>query len=199
MSLTPFRPDYETKVALKARTEARKNLATAEDLNELLVGVQALYDASGWEAYSDGQYTELNKRSLTADAAANITIDGATSQTDQAPAIAGHTPFWEGNLIRSNNDGATLSVRLNFSASIASNDGYISYTVFIGPSFDIPITSGLLLFPKGANVTQEFSEVIKLFSRATFVATGARIVFTPSANALLWNQNIFIESKFSGR
>jgi hypothetical protein len=193
------RPDFEAKEALKARTEPRKNLATAEDLNELLAGVQYLFDSLGWENYADGQYTAANKRTLAAGVPAQITIDGAVVINTHAPVIPTHLPFWSNNLIQSTQIGATYEARLNFVASTTSNDGYISYAVFIGPLYDIRINSGQLLFPKGINQEHDFTIKLKLFSLDTFLPSGAKIVFTPSHTSSIWNQLIFIEKGFNGR
>lgn len=191
------RPDFELKEGLIARPEPRKNLATAADINDLLIGVQFLYDSLGWERYFDRQYTEANKRELTAGQPSILTIDGATSILTQAPVVEGHIPFWQANKLRSPRVGNFYTARLDFTASIASNDGYAESYIDFGGTRDI--ASDTLIFPKGANVAHPFGVYFDYYTLETFVANGGQIVIRPSHTLQIWDISILIQQTFNGR
>jgi hypothetical protein len=156
------------------------------------------WDVLGWERYFDGQYTEANKRTLTASQDNSITINGATTLLTQSPINEGHLPFWSANKIKPSHLGDSFLIRFDFDASINNNDGRMEFSVDVGGTVGKAVNN-TFVFPKGNGVPHKFSMVTTLYSLATFITNGGTIKINPSHTMLIWNQSIYIEKTFHGR
>jgi hypothetical protein len=160
--------------------------------------LEGLTTQLGWERYSDATNTEFNKQSLTALVDNIITIDGANTILSQRPQLDPVSPMFSANKIRSIANGDTYDIRIDFKASISNVDGYFELFLDINGLVGAINTSNYR-FPKGANTTQLFSILLKVYALDTFLLNGANILITPSHTMLIWDKSVFIERTYAAR
>lgn len=132
-------------------------------------------DWSGWAQYGDSQYTSASPLVITQGNTQVIDIDGL-GNTVKSQLPVGVTDFYDTGLskITPVNEGDGYNFSLEFKAQTTSNSGYATVFVDIGGSF-VRLFPRAVLFPKGANNTEEFYFTSQFYTLNTFLANGGLI------------------------
>lgn len=132
-------------------------------------------DWSGWAQYGDSQYTSASPLVITQGNTQVIDIDGL-GNTVKSQLPVGVLDFYDTGLskITPVNEGDGYNFSLEFKAQTTSNSGYATVFVDIGGSF-VRLFPRAVLFPKGANNTEEFYFTSQFYTLNTFLANGGLI------------------------
>lgn len=182
---------FSNKSDLIVNSANEVNKVTASNLNEIKASVNSIYDTQGWIRYQDTVNNSANKQTLTASIDNTITIVDADPIDQYKPAIIGSSQLWTGNKITPYAIGDNYIVRLDFSASINTLQGYFDIKVdidgLIGNVFNAVQT-----FPKGSNEDHKFSYTFLIYTLETFITNGGEIFINPSNTMLIWDKSILI-------
>lgn len=189
---------FDTKISSVSNPLPDVNKVTADDLNEIKLSVNDLYDDVGVVVYVDTVNDVDNKQTLTAMIDNNLTIVDADPDRTQAPAALGLAELWTGNKITPIASGDSYIIRLDFSAEIANLDGYFDLKLDInGAIGDILVRTQR--FPKGANTEHQFSSTNYIFVRDTFFANGGNLQINPSHTKLIWDKVVTIHRIYAAQ
>lgn len=186
-------------MALILRQTKGSKLTIAE-MDGNLTYLEGLTKQLGWVRYFDETHTVLSPQTLTALQDNQITIDGASSITDQAPIVTGSNPLWSisDNEIKPIAESDSYDLRLDFKAKITNNDGWFEISIDVGGSIG-KIVINTFLFPKGANQEHNFSISQKIYALDTFLANGGKVIIEPSHTMQIYDKSIYIERTHAGR
>jgi hypothetical protein len=182
---------YEDKESILSKPEPRKNLATAQDFNEIKEKHNGFIDSFGWVEFKDTQHTQSNRQNLTALQDNKITINAGATILSQKP--TGGEGLWDAanNKITPINLGDAYNVRIDFKAAIASNDGWFEFSVNIGGAIGVALAE-LKVFPKGTGVIHNFSIDFPIYTLATFVQNGGELIINPSHTMTIFDKRIIL-------
>jgi hypothetical protein len=189
---------YENKRSIIPRVLPKKSVISDSDLNEIKEKHNAFIDSFGWVEFKDTQHTEANRQNLTALESNKITINAGSTILTQKP--TGGENLWDAvnNKIRPINLGDAYNVRIDFKATIASNDGYFDFALNIGGAIGNAVAE-LKVFPKGMGVIHNFSLDFPIYTLNTFVENGGELILNPSHAMTIFDKRIIIFKIGQGR
>lgn len=171
---------FADKVSLREVAVAIINKITAANINEIKASVNALYDATGWATYEDGQYTSGSPFTVAQGVTSALPNDADTVTDSQLP--AGWTPYSAG-VINGEDLGDLLLIDVHFTASSSANDG----------AFDVILDNGheqrkTIVFRRNAVTNVHFCTSFVLPVDAAVMADGATLsVESISGNTSIWD------------
>jgi hypothetical protein len=189
---------YTDKVSIVSNPNPLPNKVTSNDLNEIKTSVNALYDVTGHIVYTDEVNDTNNKQVLTANISNVITIVDTDPDKSQSPLALGNGDLWVGNKITPIAEGDGYVLRIDFVGSISNVDGHFDLKIDIDGLIGV-ILSSSEVFPKGANIAQDFSRTYVIYIRDTFKLNGGNIIIVPSHTMNIWNKTIVLNRIHAGR
>lgn len=159
----------------------------------------------GWAYYQDGTYTSGSPLSVN-NALVQLLIDGLGTDTEkgQLPVNASGNPIELWNTLTDKitpiNAGDAYDLRLDFKASTATPSTYMDLKLDIGTGTPVNIVTRTLQFPKGTGTTHSFSVGFPIFSLATFIANGGKLMLDTTglgANVSVWDLGLFIKRDYA--
>jgi hypothetical protein len=182
---------YENKVATRTSSLPARNTVRDVDLNEIKEKHNSYLNSLGWVDYRDTLNTESNRQNLTAGSDQKITINAGTSLLSYAPTDG--EGLWDSvnNKIQPINLGDAYNIRIDFKATISSNDGYFEFALIVGGTIGKAFGE-MKVFPKGFNVIHNFSIDFPVYALDTFLTNGGEIVINPSHTMTLFDKRIII-------
>jgi hypothetical protein len=182
---------YENKEGLKVVDLPHKNQVRDADLNEIKEKHNSYLNSLGWVDYRDTINTESNRQNLTAGSDQKITINAGTSVLSYAPTDG--EGLWDSvnNKIQPINIGDAYVIRVDFKATISSNDGYFEFGLIVGGTIGRAFGE-MKVFPKGLNVIHNFSIDFPVYALDTFLPNGGEIVINPSHTMTIFDKRIII-------
>lgn len=150
---------------------------------------------SGWELYTDGQYTSGSPLVVTAGTSAALTNDSSSKIQTYAP-IDGSLYDSVSNRITPNTLGSEVTARITFRASGSINNAGFSVSADISEAGDgsITVASVPVRMLRGQNTTALYTVTLDMFALDTFIANGARLrVTAEDGNITLYDISFFIK------
>lgn len=168
---------------------------TQESVEEVIDQVEG----KGWAVYFDDTYTAGSPLSIAEGVTSNIECDGAKSTTVTSELPDGVAALWDttNNKVISYGVGNAFDVRVAFKAKNTNLTGVFDVLFDIGNPTGTIIAARTYAFPKGQNTEVQFSIGIPLFSMATFVANGCKVLLNSITGVTtIYDISVFIKQDY---
>jgi hypothetical protein len=195
-----------------------QDLSEATDVNRATTAIEVETDAPasrkmsirnamgmGWAYYEDGTYTSGSPLSVN-NALVQLLIDGlgANTEKDQLPVNSSGSAIELWNTLTDKitpiNVGDAYDLRLDFQASTATPSTYMDLKLDIGTGTPNNIVTRTLTFPKGTGTAHSFSVGFPIFTLATFLSNGGKLMLDTTglgANVSVWDIGLFIKRDYA--
>ena len=180
------------RIAVVAR-ECSQNNKINEIIDQLNINTNETPQWTGWAAYADTQYTELAPFSVANGTTVRVPNNAGTTIVDQLP--VGISALYDGTKITPVSDGDAYDLRVSFTARSNNNAGSFLISVDISPNGDGTniVTSIPVKELKGVGQWQLYTVALPIFTRATFLANGGKVLVTPVVGGLdIYGMSFFI-------
>jgi hypothetical protein len=152
----------------------------------------------GWTNHAESINIVSNKLAIVEDARTQLTIDGLASGTNTTYApLSGSIWNTSTNKITPATSGNCYDIRLQITASYdAGLQAHIDLEIDIGGALGV-VFAEHKIFVKGANLDNQFSWSIPIFTLGTFITNGGTIYLTPrDSDIKIWDAKLFITQTF---
>lgn len=141
----------------------------------------------GWGRYDGTQYTESNKKTLTA------LIDNVVPNNSGNVIEVGDFSFYNGSKLLSESENSCYLITIAFKSSISNANGFAELKLKGGNGTPYERITETFTFPKGSNVEHSFSKMFQYYSDEDVVINGLSIDIKPSHTMLIWDTIFFIQ------
>jgi hypothetical protein len=158
-------------------------------------------ESHGWALYQDDTHTSGSPQALTANTAAILENDGATSITTYLP--NGSSGLWDGanDKLTADASGDSYEVRVFFTIEPAQTNGVLTMKFDIGSdplgASSIVIAQESVALLKGT-AAQPYVVSLPIYSLGTFIANGMKIIVECDKNANVYGKSVLVVKNFSG-